>query len=76
VVTVVGMMVPALIGGTVIIEQIFALPGVGLLMFQALSSRDYPILSGVNVFLAMIVLVANLMVDVTYGWLDPRVKFK
>ena len=75
VITIVGMMVPMLIGGTVIIEQIFVLPGVGRLMFEAISRRDYPVISGVNVFLASIVLLTNLVVDLTYAWLDPRVRY-
>jgi peptide/nickel transport system permease protein len=76
VITILGMMMPVVIGGTIIIEQIFDLPGVGLLMYQALTSRDYPIVSGVNVFLALTVLSANLVVDLAYAWLDPRVQYK
>jgi peptide/nickel transport system permease protein len=60
----------------VVIEQIFVLPGVGLLLFNALTMRDYPIISGVNVFLATIVLVINVLVDLSYAWLDPRVQYR
>ncbi len=76
VVTIVGVMIPMLIGGTVVIEQIFVLPGVGLLMFQALTYRDYPMISGINVFIASIVLVVNVVVDLSYAWLDPRVQYR
>jgi peptide/nickel transport system permease protein len=75
VVTVVGIVVPILIGGTVVIEQIFALPGVGLLMFEALTFRDYPTISGINLFLATLVILSNLVVDLTYAWLDPRIQY-
>jgi len=75
VITIIGMMVPMMIGGTVIIEQIFVLPGVGRYMFEAISRRDYPVVSGVNVFLATTILVVNLVVDLTYAWLDPRIRY-
>jgi peptide/nickel transport system permease protein len=75
VITIIGFMVPMVIAGAVVIEQIFVLPGVGLLTFQALTQRDYPLISGINVFLAVIVLIINIMVDLTYAWLDPRVKY-
>ncbi len=75
VVTVVGVMVPMVIGGSVVIEQIFQLPGVGLLDFTALNQRDYPIISGVNVIIAVVVLGVNLLTDLAYAWLDPRIKY-
>lgn len=75
VVTVIGFMVPMVIAGTVIVEQIFVLPGVGLLTFEALTQRDYPLISGINVFLAIIILLINIGVDITYAWLDPRVQY-
>jgi peptide/nickel transport system permease protein len=76
VVTVIGIVVPIVIGGTVVIEQIFALPGVGLLMFEALTFRDYPTISGINLFLAMLVILSNLVVDLAYAWLDPRIQYR
>jgi len=76
VVTIVGGMIPLLIGGTVIIEQIFTLPGVGRLMFNALTRRDYPIISGINTIIALVVLIMNVVVDLTYGWLDPRIQYR
>jgi len=76
VVTLIGLQLPILIGGTVIIEQIFGLPGMGLLMLEAITQRDYPIITGVNLVIGMGVLVINLLVDMSYSILDPRVQYK
>ena len=76
VVTIVGLQVPVLIGGAVIMEQIFSLPGIGRLMIDAISRRDYPVVSGVMIFMAIFVLLINLLVDLTYGYLDPRIKYR
>ncbi len=76
VITIFGMSLPRLIAGTVIIEQIFCLPGVGRLTFEALTQRDYPIISGINVVMATTVLLMNLIVDLTYAWMDPRVQYR
>ena len=76
VVTIVGLQVPVLIGGAVIMEQIFSLPGIGRLMIDAISRRDYPVVSGVMIFMATFVLLINLLVDLTYGYLDPRIKYR
>jgi len=76
VITIIGMQVPVVIGGTVIIEQIFALPGIGRLVVSSAFNRDYPTLSGAVFFIAGGVMVINLLVDLTYAWLDPRVQYK
>lgn len=76
VVTIIGMQLPIIIGGSVIIEQIFVLPGIGRFMLEALNQRDYPIVSGINLMLATFVVFINLIVDLTYGWLDPRVHYE
>jgi peptide/nickel transport system permease protein len=76
VVTIAGMMLPGLIAGSVIMEQIFCLPGVGRLTFEALTQRDYPIISGINLIMATTVLLCNLLTDVTYAWMDPRVQYR
>ena len=76
VVTIVGLQVPIMVGGTVIIEQIFNLPGVGRLMVDATIKRDYPIVSGVMFILGAIILLNNLAVDLTYGVLEPRTHLK
>ena len=75
VVTVVGMQMPVLIGGTVIMEQIFVLPGVGRLVIEAVQGRDYTMISGINIFLAAFVLIVNLLVDLSYAFLDPRIRY-
>jgi peptide/nickel transport system permease protein len=76
VVTIIGMQLPLIIGGSVIIEQIFVLPGIGRLLLEALNQRDYPIVSGINLVFATFVIVVNLLVDITYGWLDPRIHYQ
>jgi peptide/nickel transport system permease protein len=76
VVTIIGLQMPVLIGGTVIIEQIFALPGIGLLEINAIFNRDYPIISGVMLMMATFVLIMNLLIDLTYSFLDPRVQYR
>ena len=76
VVTIVGLQLCFLIGGAIVIEQIFCLPGVGILLIQAINDRDYPVLSGINLIIATLVLLINLGVDLTYAYLDPRVHYK
>jgi len=76
VVSMIGLLLPILIGGTVVIEQIFCLPGIGRLLLTAIQMRDYPMLSGVNVLTAGFILICNLLVDLTYSWLDPRVQYR
>ena len=75
VVTLVGLQVPIIVGGAVIMEQMFAIPGLGRLMIDALFDRDYPLISGINLFFAAAVMVINLLVDVLYAYLDPRVHY-
>ena len=75
VVTLVGLLVPFLFGGTVIIEQIFQLPGIGQLLFDAVSQRDYPIITGVFLIVGVMVILVNLAVDLCYGYLDPKVRY-
>jgi len=76
VVTLIGLQMPVLVGGTVIIEQIFCLPGVGLLILEATTQRDYPIVTGAMLFFACVVLIINLIVDISYAYLDPRVHYR
>ena len=77
VVTIVGFQLPILIGGSVILEQIFVLPGIGTLLLDAIQKRDYPIVSGINLFVATaVILINNLLVDLTYAFLDPRVRYR
>ncbi len=75
VVTGIGMQLPILIGGSVIMENIFNLPGLGRLTVDALSNRDYPMVSGINLVFATMVVGVNLMIDLIYPYLDPRVRY-
>ena len=70
IVTLVGLQLPILVGGSVIMENIFNLPGLGRLMLAALTDRDYPMVSGVNLVFGTAVVGVNLMVDLLYGWHD------
>jgi peptide/nickel transport system permease protein len=76
VVTIVGYQLPILIGGSVIIEQIFNLPGIGRLMLNALQQREYNLVSAINLMTATAVIVINLGVDLTYAYLDPRIRYR
>jgi peptide/nickel transport system permease protein len=64
-----------LMGGSVIIEQIFGLPGVGWFLLQGIFGRDYPVVQVTALFLATVFVVVNLLVDITYAYLDPRIKY-
>jgi peptide/nickel transport system permease protein len=74
VVTLIGLQAPLLIGGAVILEQIFVVPGMGLLLLEAVYQRDYPVVTGVFLIVGMAILAINLLVDLTYGFLDPKVR--
>jgi peptide/nickel transport system permease protein len=76
VVTLVGLMAPLLLGGAVIIEQIFVIPGMGLLLLEAVNQRDYPVIAGVFLVVGVAVMLINLVVDLSYGLLDPRVRHR
>jgi peptide/nickel transport system permease protein len=74
VVTWVGFQIPLLVGGAVVTETIFGLPGTGRLLVDALGDRDYPVVMGITLIVAVFVVFVNLLVDLTYAWLDPRVR--
>jgi peptide/nickel transport system permease protein len=76
IVTVMGIMVGALLGGAVVTEQVFSLPGLGRLVIGAVLSRDFPVIQGGLLFLAVIYLTVNLVVDLLYAALDPRVRLE
>lgn len=76
VVTLIGLQAPILIGGAVIMEQIFVIPGMGLLLLEAVSQRDYPIITGVFLVVGLAVMLINLIVDLSYGLLDPKVRYR
>ena len=74
-VTLLSMRMAALLGGSVIIETVFALPGIGKLTYDAISARDYTVVQSVVFLFALLVLVVNLLTDIIYSFLDPRVEF-
>lgn len=76
VVTIVGIQVAQIAGGTVIMETIFGLPGMGRFLVDAIYQRDYPVVQGVNLLIASIIVMVNLLVDVTYAYLDPRIRYQ
>ena len=71
-----GLQLPILVGGAVIMENIFNLPGIGRLLLSALQNRDYPMVSGINLFFATGVVLINLLIDLIYPYLDPRVRYE
>ncbi len=75
VVSLIGLQLPILVGGSVIMENIFNLPGLGRLLLESLVARDYPVVSGVNLVFATMVVGVNLMIDLIYPYLDPRVRY-
>jgi peptide/nickel transport system permease protein len=75
IVTILGLSLPGLIGGSVIVESIFAIPGMGQLMVQSVFQRDYPVIMGNLVIVSTLTLIANLVADVAYGVVDPRIRF-
>ena len=76
VVTVLGLQLGTLIGGAVITEYVFALPGVGRLVVDAVFARDYPLVQGVVLLIAVSFILSNLLVDILYGWIDPRIRVR
>ena len=76
VVTVIGITVGILLGGAVVVESVFALPGVGRLIIGAILRRDYPVIQGGLLLTASIYVFVNIMVDILYAWLDPRVRYE
>jgi peptide/nickel transport system permease protein len=75
VVTVVGLSIAGILGGSVIIERIFNLPGMGNMLVEGMNNRDYPVVQTLVLIFAMWIVLVNLLVDLSYGWLDPRVRF-
>jgi peptide/nickel transport system permease protein len=76
VITVVGIQTGYLLGGTVIIEQVFAIPGIGRLALDAVSQRDYPLVQGTTLFIAAAFVLMNLVTDLVYGLVDPRIRVR
>jgi len=74
IITLLGLSIPGLIGGSVIVEQLFSLPGMGLLFYESVLSRDYPLVMGITVIGAVLTLLGNLVADLAYAWADPRIR--
>ncbi|MEA3396355.1 MAG: ABC transporter permease [Chloroflexota bacterium] len=75
VVTILGPMLAAVLTGTFVVEQVFGIPGLGRHFVTSIGNRDYPVVLGVTLMYALFLVVANLMVDITYAWLDPRIRY-
>jgi peptide/nickel transport system permease protein len=76
IVTLAGMAVATIIGGGVIIETVFNIPGLGRLAVSSVISQDYPYVQAISLFVAVAVVFANLIVDIAYGWIDPRIRYE
>jgi peptide/nickel transport system permease protein len=74
IITVVGLMLPRLVAGTAITEAIFAWPGMGRLAVDSAVQRDYPLIMGITLLISAVVILSNLLVDLVYGWADPRIR--
>lgn len=75
VLTIVGLGVGSLLAGTVIVEFVFGIPGMGRLLIESLLSHDYPVIQGIVLVVGICVVMSTLLVDIAYGWLDPRIRF-
>jgi peptide/nickel transport system permease protein len=76
IVTMVGVILPTIIGGSVLVETVFNIPGMGRLAVDGVNSYDYPIVQGITLIIAVVITLANLVVDISYGWLDPRIRYQ
>jgi peptide/nickel transport system permease protein len=75
VVTLIGMSLSMVVGGSVLIETVFNIPGLGRLLVQSVFSKDFQVVQGFTLIIAIIVLLTNLIVDISYGWFDPRIRY-
>jgi peptide/nickel transport system permease protein len=76
VITIIGLQIGDLLAGAIIIENVFYLPGVGRLVFEAIGQRDLPVVQGVVLFIAMVIVIINFITDVSYAYLDPRIRYE
>jgi peptide/nickel transport system permease protein/oligopeptide transport system permease protein len=76
VVSVVGLQFGTLLAGAVVTERIFSIRGLGFIMIEAIGQRDYPIVQGAILVIAMSYILVNLLTDLLYGWIDPRVRYR
>jgi peptide/nickel transport system permease protein len=75
VITLIGMSVANIFGGSVLVETVFAIPGVGRLMVSSIFGQDYVVVQGITLVIAIVILIVNLIVDLVYGWFDPRIRY-
>ena len=75
VVTIIGISAAVIIGGSVIMETIFQLPGIGIYLVRGMNQRDFPVVQSMVTVIAAWIILVNIVVDVTYAWLDPRIRF-
>jgi peptide/nickel transport system permease protein len=75
VITLIGLQVSSIVGGSVLIETVFNIPGMGRLIVSSVFAQDYPVIQGCSLLLAFVVVMVNLLVDISYGWLDPRIRY-
>ena len=76
VITVLGLHLGFILGGSVIVETVFSIPGIGSLMVNSIFAQDYAVVQSCTLIFAAIIVIANLMIDIAYGWLDPRIQYK
>lgn len=75
VVTILGLQLSVLVSGTVVLENIFVIPGMGRLLIEAITYRDFPVVQGIMLIFAVLIIGSNLFVDIVYAWLDPRIRY-
>jgi peptide/nickel transport system permease protein len=75
-ITIIGLSIPGLIGGSFIIETVFSYPGMGRLGFEAIMARDYPVIMGIGIISAFLTLLGNIIADIMYSAADPRIRYK
>jgi len=76
VITLMGIGLGLMVGGQVVIEQVFAIPGIGRLLITSVFNQDYQVVQSTTLIIAFIVIVVNLIVDISYGWFDPRIRYE
>jgi peptide/nickel transport system permease protein len=76
IVTIIGLSLPGLIAGTALFELIFVLPGMGQYLISSISNLDYPVVQGTNIVFALLIVASNLLVDISYTWIDPRIRYQ
>ena len=75
IITIIGLSIPQIVGAAVVTETVFAWPGLGQMMIEGVNQRDFLLIMGVTIVLAIVVLIANLLTDIAYGYADPRIRY-